>query len=384
MKVLVLGGGAQGSAAAYDLVRQKSVERVVVADRVVDPPAPFLTPYLGERLELRSVDATDPSSVRVAIRDADADAVLCALPYSFNLQMSQLAVEAGAHYCDLGGNTEIVEKQRGLDEEARAASVSVIPDCGLAPGMVNILAQGGIDALDRVFSVRMFVGGLPENPKPPLNYQIVYSMQGVLDYYTTPSIVLEHGAIATREALSDVEEVRFPEPIGKLEAFHTAGGASTMPFRYHGRIPTLEYKTLRYPGHAELMRAMRELGLFEQTPVQVGRCEVSPRDFFIATVSPQLRRKGSPDLVALRVDVAGEKGGAPKAIRYDVLDHYDPAHKITAMMRTTGYSLSVTALMQMDGRIAHKGVCTPDEVVPVDAYVGELEARGIEVTRTER
>jgi lysine 6-dehydrogenase len=382
MKVLVLGGGAQGSAAAFDLVQHPDVERVVIADRVVDTPAPFLTTFLGERLELRALDATDPASVRGAMRDMDA--VLCALPYSFNFTMSQLAVEMGAHYCDLGGNTEIVERQRGLDERARAAGVSVVPDCGLAPGMVNILAQGGIDALDRVSSVRMFVGGLPQSPKPPLNYQIVYSMHGVLDYYTTPSVVLENGELATREALSDVEEVCFPDPVGKLEAFHTAGGASTMPFRYRGRIPTLEYKTLRYPGHAQLMRAMRELGLFEQSPIEVGGRAVSPRDFFIETVSPKLRAENSPDLVALRVEVAGEKGGARKTVRFDVLDRYDAAHGITAMMRTTGYSLAATARMQVDGRIAQTGVCTPDEVVPLDPYVSELKERGIEITRTER
>lgn len=253
MKVLVLGGGSQGPAAAFDLVQRAQVERVVVADRDLGHPAPFLAPQMGARLEFRALDARDPAQVREAMQDADA--VLCALPYTFNLQMAALAVEAGAHYCDLGGNTEIVERQRGLDARAVGTGVSVLPDCGVAPGMVNILAQGGIDALDRVHSVRMFFGGLPQKPKPPLNYQIVYSMQGVLDYYTTPSVVLENGEIANREALSEVEELLFPEPVGKLEAFHTAGGASTMPYRYRGRIPRFEYKTLRYPGHAHHPRS---------------------------------------------------------------------------------------------------------------------------------
>jgi lysine 6-dehydrogenase len=314
---------------------------------------------------------------------AGVDGVLCALPYFFNFEMAELAVECGAHYCDLGGNTEIVERQRSLHDRAAAEGLSVIPDCGLAPGMVNILAQAGIDALDRAETVRMYVGGLPQHPRPPLNYQIVYSMQGVLDYYTTPSVVLEGGEIVSKEALSELEEVRFPDPVGTLEAFHTAGGISTMAHRYRGRIPRMSYKTLRYPGHAALMRAMRDLGLFARDAVEVNGCAVVPRDFFIEVVSPHLRADHAPDLVALRVEVSGEKGGRPRTVRWDVLDRYDAEHGITAMMRTTGYSLAITTLMQKDGRIRERGVHTPDEAVPVGPYVSELAARGVEIGRSD-
>lgn len=231
----VLGGGAQGSACAFDLARYADVKRVVLADLDMSCPLPFLKPYLGSRVVLRALDARDRRAVTAAVEGMDG--VLCALPYAFNYDMAELAVERGAHYCDLGGRTDIVERQKGLHERAVGQGISVIPDCGLAPGMVNILAQAGIDALDRVESVRLFVGGLPQEPVPLLNYQIVYSMQGVLDYYTTPPMVLEDGKLARREALSELEEVLFPEPVGTLEAFHTAGGASTMPFRYQGRIP---------------------------------------------------------------------------------------------------------------------------------------------------
>jgi lysine 6-dehydrogenase len=381
MKVLVMGGGAQGSAAAFDLLRQPGVEHVVLADLVVSSPAAFLRPHVGGKLELKPVDARDRDAVRGVM--GGVDAVLCALPYFFNYEMAELAVECGAHYCDLGGNTEIVERQRTLHERALAQGLSVIPDCGLAPGMVNILAQAGIDVLDRVDAVRMYVGGLPQHPRPPLNYQIVYSMQGVLDYYTTPSVVLEQGSLVNKEALSELEEVRFPDPVGTLEAFHTAGGISTMPYRYRDRIPNMAYKTLRYPGHAQIMRAMRELGLFSREPVQVDGCTVVPRDFFIDVASPALRGEGEPDLVALRVEVSGEKDGRPQRVRWDVLDRYDPQTRITAMMRTTGYSLAVTTAMQMDGRVRELGVHTPDEAVPVGPYVSELAARGIEISRTD-
>lgn len=381
MKVLIIGGGAQGSAAAFDLARRPAIERVVVADLLASRPPEFLQPLLGPRLELIRLDARDHSAVRAAMQGMDA--VLCALPYYFNYDMAEIAVESGAHYCDLGGNTEIVARQRTLHERALAKGLSVIPDCGLAPGMVNILAQAGIDAVDRPHSVRMFVGGLPQHPRPPLNYQIVYSMQGVLDYYTTPSVVLEDGELVSKDALSEVEEVRFPDPIGVLEAFHTAGGVSTMPYRYRGRIPLMQYKTLRYPGHARMMSALRELGLFAREPVRVGGCDVVPRDFFIEVVSPHLKGEHSPDLVALRVEVVGEKDGRVRTVRWDVHDRYDEEHGITAMMRTTGYSLAVTTLMQMDGRIRELGVHTPDEAVPVAPYVSELASRGIAIDRAD-
>ena len=261
--------------------------------------------------------------------------------------------------------------------------MNVVPDCGLAPGMVNILAQAGIDALDETEAVKILVGGLPQDPQPPLHYQIVYSMEGVLDYYTTLSVVLEDGKLVRKEALSEVESVEFPEPVGSLEAFHTAGGISTMPYRYQGRIPTMEYKTLRYPGHATVMRAIRDLGLLSQQPVSHKGTLVVPRDLFIQIVTPRLRNPEGRDLVALRVEVRGRRDGAEATVRYDLTDFYDPEHHVTAMMRTTGYSLAITSLMQVDGRIGETGVRTPDECVPAEAYISELARLGVEVGRTD-
>ncbi len=216
---------------------------------------------------------------------------MSAIPYYFNESLSRIAVESGAHFCDLGGNTEIVFNQKKMDEQARAKGVSVIPDCGVAPGMVNILAQHGISQFDAVDEVRIYVGGLPQFPEPPLNYQIVYSLEGVLDYYTTLSWVLRDGKRTQVKALSEVEPVEFPAPLGTLEAFHTAGGLSTMAFRYEGQIPTMEYKTLRYPGHAHIMEAIRDLGLLDTEPVEVKRQQVSPRDVAVAVdgAAPALR-----------------------------------------------------------------------------------------------
>ena len=228
-------------------------------------------------------------------------------------------------------------------------------------------------------AVRIYVGGLPQDPQPPLNYQVVYSLEGVLDYYTTRSWVLRDGQRTQVTALSEREAVEFPSPVGTLEAFHTAGGLSTMAFRYEGVIPEMEYKTLRYPGHAEIMQTIRDIGLLDLEPVEVKGLKVVPRDLFVAVEGPKLTKSKGPDLLALRVTVRGTKGGRPAERRFDLVDRYDDAHGISAMMRTTGYSLSITGQMQARGQVGPPGVWTPDECMPAEAYIGELRARGIEL-----
>ncbi|MGH7562604.1 MAG: saccharopine dehydrogenase family protein [Gemmatimonadales bacterium] len=377
MKMLVLGAGLQGSAAAHNLLQHDQVELVTLADLNPNRLPRFLQSCAGRRFRTESLDASDVPSVLSLMRGHDA--ALCALPYYFNEPMTRAAIEGGCHFCDLGGNTEIVVQQRKLHGEALARGVSVIPDCGLAPGMVNILAAEGIRRLDTAQSVKVYVGGLPQHPEPPLNYQIVYSLEGALDYYTTPSWVLRGGRAVQVEALSELETQEFPAPVGTLEAFHTGGGISTLPFAWEGRIDTMEYKTLRYPGHVAIMRPIRELGLIGDTPIPVRGHMVVPRDVFIAAVQPKLFKPEGRDLVALRVVVSGERGGRPAGVTFELLDFYDPALGISAMMRTTGYSLALTALMQAGGGIRETGVRTPDEAVPFPAYVDGLARVGVRI-----
>src|SRR6266516_3730123 len=296
MRMLVLGAGLQGSACAYDLLHNQEVEEVRLADLHTGHLPHFLAPYSGSRLIFTTLDVRDKEAVLALMRQTDA--VMSAIPYYFNYELAELAVEAGVHFSDLGGNTEIVFKQKTLDAAARKKGITIIPDCGLAPGMVNILAEHAIRQLDAVDEVKIFVGGLPQFPEPPLNYQIVYSLEGVLDYYTTLSWIIRNGARTQVRALSEVESVVF-ETLGELEAFHTAGGLSTMAFRYEGRIPSMEYKTLRYPGHAALMEAIRDLGLLDLDPVDVKGGRVAPRDVAIAQMTPRLTKSDSADLVAL-------------------------------------------------------------------------------------
>ena len=376
MRMLVLGAGLQGSACAYDLLQDKDVAQVRLADVHVGHLPEFLAPYSGPRLLPTPIDVRDHEAVLGAMRECDA--VMSAIPYYLNYDMARLAVEAGVHFCDLGGNTEIVFKQKGLDTYAKEKRVTVVPDCGVAPGMVNILAQYGIEQLDRVDSVKIFVGGLPQHPEPPLNYMLVYSLEGALDYYTTLSWILRNGKRTQVKALSEREAVKF-EQLGELEAFHTAGGLSTMAFRYEGKIPAMEYKTLRYPGHAQIMEDIRSLGLLDTEPVEVKGVRIAPRDAFIAVVGPKLTKPRGRDLVALRVVVSGSNNGSTATRSFELVDRYDEKHGVSAMMRTTGYSLSITGLMQVRGQVGPPGVCTPDECVPPADYIRELRKRGIDI-----
>ena len=374
MRMLVLGAGLQGCACAYDLLQRDEVERVTLADIHPRQIAPFLKKAASRRLKLVPLDAARPGGLARVMKGHDA--AMCALPYYFNLPAARAAVAAGVHFSDLGGNTEIVLKQKKLDAAARRKGVSVVPDCGLAPGMVNILAAEGIRRVGGADSVRIYVGGLPQFPEPPLNYQIVYSLEGALDYYTTPSWVLREGKPTRVDALSELESVEFPPPVGTLEAFHTGGGISILPWSHAGKVRVMEYKTLRYPGHVAIMRPIRELGLIDAAPLTVKGRKVVPRDVFIAAVSPKLTKPEEPDLVALRIEVTGKDGGRAG---WQLIDRFDQKHGISAMMRTTGYSLAVTGLMQVDGRITRRGVATPDEAVPCGEYVAEMAKRGIEI-----
>lgn len=373
MKMLVLGGGLQGSACSYDLLKQDDVEKVTLADVRADASAPFLP--ADPRLERVVLDFSDETATRTLMEAHDV--VLSAAPYFFNGTLARLAIEAGCDYTDLGGNTEILFGQLELSDAAQAAGCTLIPDVGLAPGMVNVLAAEGIRRLDQATEVKMYVGGLPQNPVPPLNYQVVYSLKGMIDYYSTPSFVIRDGKPVEVDALSESENVEF-DTLGTLEAFHTAGGASLLPWHYEGKVDRLEYKTLRFPGHAEIMRSIRDLGLMSLDPVKVGDVSVVPRDVFVAVLRPLLTRS-DPDQVVLRVTATGTLNGEKVTHRWDLLDKEDEEVGITAMERTTGYTLSLVGLLMGRDIIDATGVMPPDEGIPVEIYLTEMAKRGINI-----
>ena len=377
MRILVLGAGLQGSSCAYDLLRQDDVERVTVADLDPDGLAEFVP--ADDRLERRVADFADGEGMRRLMTSHDI--VLSAAPYYFNLEMAAAAIDSGCHFSDLGGNTRIVREQLELSGRAEEAGVTLVPDVGLAPGMINIIAAEGVRRFDTPRRVRMYVGGLPQHPRPPLNYQVAYSLEGMLDYYDTMSWMLRDGEPRQVEALTEIEMLDFGE-LGRLEAFHTAGGASLQPWDYADRLDELYYKTLRYPGHAAIMLACKQLGLIDLEPVDVKGTAVVPRDAFLACIEPHLSLS-EPDLVALRVVAEGERAGQRSTVTFDVIDRMDEETGITAMERTTGFTLAIVGLFLGRGVVA-RGCADPAyRLIPYAPYVEELAARGIEVRVTD-
>jgi lysine 6-dehydrogenase len=374
MRMLVLGAGLMGRAAVYDMVRQKDVEEVVVAD--IESGNLDETLELAGEKKLRPVvlDVRDRAKVLAAMKGADA--VLGAVSYEVNLDLAKLAIDAGTHFCDLGGNNTVVEAELALDRDAKRAGVSIIPDTGLAPGMVSPLAMHGVKQMDVATSVQIRVGGLPVHPVPPLSYMLVFSVQGLVNEYVEPCVGIKNGkVVADLEPLKDVEAIDFPAPFGTLEAFNTSGGSSTLPKTLLGRVADLDYKTIRYPGHAAIMRAILELGLMKSEPIEVGGVRVAPRAVLETCLERNLPHDGD-DVTLMRVTVEGTKNGRTARAIYEMIDYGDPEAGLSAMMRDTAFPASIVALMMARGETAPGA--TPQELaLDGDRFIKEILARGM-------
>lgn len=377
----VLGSGRQGTAAAYDMARWGDARCVILADldlEVARRAAEWVNALLGASIaEPIQVDVTDLEAVERLLMGVDA--FLSAVPYVYNLEITRAAIQARAHMCDLGGNTEIVRQQHGFDAEARAAGISVIPDCGVVPGMGASLVVYATELLDEATDIYMWDGGIPEKPRPPFNYLLTFHIAGLTNEYAEPAIFIRDGEVVEVEPITELERVEFPEPIGTLEAFVTSGGTSTMPWTWHGRLRTLQNKTLRYPGHFAQMRAFCDLGLWELTPIQVGGVEVVPREVFQALFEPKVTFPGDKDIVIVRVKAVGKKDDRDAEVVVELVDRFDEETGFTAMERTTGWSAAIVAQMMARGQTP-RGAGGVETFVPGRPFVEELRRRGLNVT----
>jgi lysine 6-dehydrogenase len=379
MKILVLGAGRMGLGAAYDLAHNsEGVELVTVAD-VDEGRARAVCETLRDgRARAAQVDVEDQARVVELMRGHDA--ALSCVTYFHNLQLARAAVEARTHFCDLGGNNAVVDAELALDEEARAAGVNVVPDCGLAPGMVSVLAAHGAARFRRLDEIHIRVGGLPQQPRPPLDYQIVFSVEGLINEYVERARVIRGGELVEVESMTEIESLDFPEPYGRMEAFQTSGGTSTLPETFAGRVKELDYKTIRYPGHCERFRLLIALGLASSEAIVVGGASVAPRQLLGELLNRHLPAD-EPDLVFVRLEFVGQlsDGGGAKRLRYDIVDRYDSRTGLSAMQRTTAFPASVVAQMTARGETTRKGAVPQERCVPPDAFVAELARRDIRI-----
>ncbi|MEB2312473.1 MAG: saccharopine dehydrogenase NADP-binding domain-containing protein [Sorangiineae bacterium] len=380
MRILVLGAGRMGRAAAWDLARQPGVEQVVLADR--DPGA---LERAADELARLLAPLEHPAAIATERADLEDSAALPALlspyhvalssaDYRFNEALARAAIASKTHLCDLGGNLFVVEAELALDQAAREAGVTVVPDCGLAPGMAGLLAALGVQRLDEAESAQLRVGGLPAHPKPPLNYKLVFSVRGLVNEYLEPAEVLRDGQLVRVPSLTEPELIEFPEPFGALEAFTTSGGSSTLPRTLAGRLRELDYKTIRYPGHLAVFAGLHALGMFGEAPVGA----VVPRVFTEQMLEASLEDDDT-DVVLLRVSVAGKKGGKRGRLVFELIDRHSRETGHSAMARTTAYPAAVVAYMLATGAIERRGVLPGELAVPLEAFLGAVRARGIEV-----
>ncbi|MBZ5536622.1 MAG: saccharopine dehydrogenase NADP-binding domain-containing protein [Acidobacteriia bacterium] len=393
MKILVLGAGMMGTAAAWDLARSQGVERVGIADADGAVLARAVKRIGKSKVRTHRLDITHWPKVTALMHRYDA--AIGAVSYHHNFQLAQCAIEAGCHFCDLGGNDRIVAKEFSLHASAQKKGVRIVPDCGLAPGMVSIVVAEGLRHFTRVDYIQIRVGGLPLHPKPPLNYQLVFSVGGLINEYVEEARVLENGKITLVEPMTGLETLVFPPPFGNLEAFYTSGGASTLPLTLKGRVRELNYKTIRYPGHCEKFKTLIDLGLTSSNSIRIEERTIAPRQILERLLVRRLPA-GEPDCVLIRVTLRGtpirltaprggrkarvtRSGGPLHEISYQLIDYYDPKTKLTAMMRTTAFPVSIVAQMLCRGDVnnGRYGVLRQENSLPPAVFLNELKARGI-------
>jgi lysine 6-dehydrogenase len=322
------------------------------------------------------LDVTNARMVTSLLQGVDA--FLSAVPYYLNLGITQAALRAGASMCDLGGNTDLVREQLALDEQAKAANVSIIPDCGQVPGMGTTLMVYAMSLLDEPEEVFMWDGGLPQEPRPPFDYLLTFNIAGLTNEYAESPIFLRNGKPTLVPTMDELEELDFPPPVGRLEAFTTGGGVSTMPWTFEGKLKTVQNKTVRYPGNFCQLRAYYDLGLWELEPVRVGEREIVPREVFHSLFEPMVTYPEDKDLVVIRIRAIGRKDGKATEAVLDLMDFYDEKTGFTAMERTTGWDAAIVAGMMARGQTP-RGAVPVELAVPPGLFVEELAKRGIRV-----
>jgi lysine 6-dehydrogenase len=378
MKILVLGAGRMGLGAAFDLACTTELRAATIADLDLERARSVVETIGSQKLQPAQVDVSDREQVVQLMRGHDA-AISCVV-YHHNLALAEAAIEAGVNFCDLGGNNAVVDAELALDKQARAAGINIIPDCGLAPGMVSVLVAHGAERFRELEEVHIRVGGLPQSPRPPLDYQIVFSVEGLINEYVERARVIRDGRLLEIDSMTELERLSFPTPFDEMEAFQTSGGTSTLPETFLGQLRELDYKTIRYPGHCEKFRTMIDLGLASSTEtIEVDGSLVTPR----RVLSEMLLRRlpaGEPDVVLIRVEFRGRlTEGREGTLRYDIIDRYDERTGLSAMMRTTAFPASIIAQMMARGEISPKGAIPQERCVPPAIFVAALAARDINI-----
>ncbi len=378
-KFLVLGAGKMGVVLAKDLILSHDQSIVTLVDVDFERLKQARDFIPSDRLIPLQRNIEDKSQRQEVFKGQDV--VLAALLHEHSLLVLEEAVQQGVNLIDLVGDKP--RERLVHDEKAREKGLTIIPGCGVAPGIDNICVGRGVHHLDETEEAMIYVGGNPLHARPPLKYSILYSADSLLDFYERKTIIMERGRIKEVEALSGIESIEFPHPFTRMECFYTDGLSSlihTMQGKISGRLAE---KTVRYPGHARAVKALKAWGLFSRQPLPVEGKEVIPREFLKTLLDEQWKLGKEGDVTLMRVVVSGKKSGQPATHIFEMVDYFDPEKKYSSMAKTTCFPASIAAQMIVEGKIAKRGVLFPENVFQDDLFEPFLEAlkeRGVVIT----
>ena len=378
MKALILGGsGIQGAAVAQDMVREDRVTDVVIAARRKEALEATASWLRNEKLKTECVDVSDKDSLVKLIKEGEFDVVVSSVPWRVAITPLEASIEAGVNFLDFGlyQNLAFDENISKFKENAENIGVTVVPSCGVAPGLTNMLAGYGASKLDEVDKIHIFVGGIPEKPQPPLGYKTVWSLEGVWTEYTGGCRIIRNGKMVDVDAASGLEIIGFPE-VGKLQAFYT-DGIGTLLHSYKEPflkgVQEVYEKTLRWPGHIEKIYTLRECSLLSTEPIKVDGVEISPRNFLTSLLDPKLKLgEDERDMTVLKVEVIGRKEGSEAKHIFYMVDYRDMKTGVLSMARTTGYTGSIVAQLMCEGKVKETGIVMPEELGANEELFGEI------------
>ena len=373
----ILGAGRQGTAAAYDLAKFGEAQKIILADideESAAQAAERINQLIGREVAIaQQLDVSDRTALDKVLPGVDV--VLSAVPYTFNLEITKACLASGSSLCDMGGHTGVVRQQLALNAEAKATGISIVPDCGMGPGLNVTMGAYAKDLLDEPRAVHIFDGGLPQNPIPPWNYQATFHINGLTNEMDGQATFLRDGKLTPVDTLSEPEFIEFA-PLGRLEADVTSGGLSTSPWTFEGQLQEFTNKTLRYPGHFEWLRAFKELGLFSEEAIQINEFQVVPRDVYHALLEPKISASEIRDVCVIRVVGYGKKDGEETTATIDLIDYYDEETGFTAMERLTGWHCAMMMGFQARGLVPAGGISV-EVAVPAADFMQAVRERGI-------
>ncbi len=377
MRVAVLGTGLIGSTVVRELTSSRFITEVVAVDGQQESLDRALSSIGSPGVKGRLVDLGRPEAVKSFLQDFDV--AVAALPHSLSFMVNEAAVAAGCHLVDLVGS-QYPEKLAALDAAARANDVLLVTGCGVAPGIVNVLAARGIELLDTADEATMYCGGLPRHPLPPLWYQVVFRLESVMGLYTRPALAAENGELVRLPPMTGLEDCSFPEPVGACEAATSDAHSTAYTLRH--RVGRLVEKTVRHRGHFAKMGVLAELGFLSEEPVSVADQAVVPRQLAMALLEPQMKGGSQEDVTVLRVVVTGQKDGRPQRHEWTMVDLYDEARGYTSMAKTTAFpAVAVTSLLAQ-GQMPERGFMTPEELLVgarFEPFMSELKENGVNI-----